>query len=123
MTALCALLLALASLIAVPYESAETYQGIASQAGESHGPNYLAMREPRGTKARICGAGDCMTLTVNDYGPSARIRPRRVADIAVGHWERITGLPRSRGLGQVTVTILSRPHGATPTGPPTDVAP
>jgi hypothetical protein len=119
MTALCALLLALASLIAVPYESAETYQGIASQAGESHGPNYLAMREPRGTKARICGAGDCMT----DYGPSARIRPKRVADIAVGHWERITGLPRSRGLGQVTVTILSRPHGATPTGPPTDVAP
>jgi hypothetical protein len=118
-----AILCLILMLIAVPYETAVTYQGIASQADESHGPNYLAMREPRGTRARICGAGDCMTLTVNDYGPSARIRPRRVADIAVGHWERITGLPRSRGLGQVTVTILSRPHGATPTGPPTDVAP
>jgi hypothetical protein len=114
---LCLLLLL---VLAVPYESAETYQGIASQADESHGANYLAMREPRGTRARICGAGDCLTLTVNDYGPSARIRPRRVADIAVGHWERITGLPRSRGLGQVTVTILSRPHGPAPTLPPTD---
>jgi hypothetical protein len=64
--------------------------------------------------------GGCWTGTVNDYGPSKRLFPERVADIGIKHWLDVCGLPARLGTCPVTVTILSRPHGATPTGPPTD---
>ena len=95
-----------------------TYDGFASWASPAIGRSYLALREPRGTVARLCGPGGCWTAAVTDYGPSARIRPARVADIAVGQWERLCGVPRSFGLCFVTVTIISRP--GVPLAPSTD---
>jgi hypothetical protein len=94
---------------------------IAGQAGyaeESYGPRYLAAQLPRGTRVRICGAV-CRVMTTTDYGPDPRIVPPRVADIAVRRWETICGLPRTRGLCDVTIETLDR--GAVL--PPTDVEP
>lgn len=78
--------------------------GYAGWATRSLGPRYLAMRLPRGTWVTIC-AVECWTTRTTDYGPSSRIVPNRVADIAVGQWERVCGLPASRGLCLVTVAL------------------
>lgn len=90
--------------------------GNANWAQASHGEDYLAMRLPRGTVVTICGAGGCWhRARVNDYGPVRATGD--IADIAVGHWESVCGLPRSRGECRVTVKVI----GAQPTLPPTDV--
>jgi hypothetical protein len=86
-----------------------TYTGVASWMPAKYGRDYLAMREPRGTVVELCGPGGCWTAAVNDYGPSKRIHPDRIADVAVGHWEAICGVPRSLGLCPVSATIRSRP--------------
>ena len=87
--------------------------GNAGWAVPSLGARYLAVRLPRGTGVTVCGPGACWTTRTTDYGPSSRIRPSRIADIAVGQWERVCGVSRSRGLCRVTITPL-------PPGPPTD---
>ena len=96
-----------------------TYSGNAGWAVPSLGSDYLALREPLGTVARICGPGGCWTGTTTDYGPSSRIVPPRVADIAVAHWESVCGVDRRYGLCPVTVTILRRLP--IPLAPSTDV--
>ena len=89
------------------------YTGNAGWAVPSLGARYLAVRLPRGTGVSVCGPGACWTTKTTDYGPSSRIRPSRIADIAVGQWERVCGVSRSRGLCRVQITPL-------PPGPPTD---
>ena len=88
--------------------------GNAGWAVPSLGASYLAVRLPRGTLVSVCGPGDCWTTHTTDYGPSSRIRPARVADIAVGQWQRVCGMSPSRGLCRVTIV-------RTPAAPATDL--
>jgi hypothetical protein len=88
--------------------------GNAGWAVASLGASYLAVRLPRGTLVSVCGPGDCWTTRTTDYGPSSRITPPRVADIAVGQWQRVCGMSPSRGLCRVTIV-------RTPMGPATDL--
>jgi hypothetical protein len=92
------------------------YTGNAGYAVPSLGASYLAVRLPRGTVVTVCGPGACWTTRTTDYGPSSRIRPSRVADIAVGHWREVCGLPSSRGLCRVTILV-----GGLPIAPATDI--
>lgn len=100
-------------------------EGKASWMPAKYGSGYLAMRIPRGTRVTLCGNGGCWTTRVNDYGPSKRIHPDRIADIAVGQWERICGLDRSAGLCRITAEYGGkvREQKPNPTGPPTDHVP
>jgi hypothetical protein len=97
------------------------FSGYAGWASSSLGSRYLAMRLPRGTRVRLCGPAACWTTRTTDFGPSSLIRPPRVADVAVGQWERIAGLGRRYGLTWVRVIVLD--DGPGPTAPPTDVTP
>jgi hypothetical protein len=63
------------------------------------------MRLPRGTHVRICGPLDCVRRTVNDYGPSKRLHPDRVADLSARDFTRTCG-PLSMGLCHVRVWVL-----------------
>jgi len=87
--------------------------GNAGWAVPSLGALYLAVRLPRGTVVTVCGPGACWTTRTTDYGPSSRIKPSRVVDIAVGHWREVCGLSPSRGLCRVTIV-------RTPMAPATD---
>ncbi len=81
-----------------------TLTGIASWMPERFGPAYLALPEGPGIRVRICAA-TCLVMVSTDAGPDlASQRAGRVADIGVLAWERITGLPRGRGLAAVTLT-------------------
>ena len=100
------------AVAAIPSDAPLT--GNAGWAVPSLGASYLAVRLPRGTVVTVCGPGDCWTTRTTDYGPSSRIKPPRVADIAVGHWREVCGLPSSRGLCRVTIV-------RTPMAPATDV--
>jgi hypothetical protein len=83
------------------------------------GPDYLAVRAPRGTLVTIC-AKTCQTLRSTDYGPSSRIRPARIADLALNRWLKVCGAATAAiGLCFGTVSF----GGPAPTAPPTDVAP
>lgn len=93
--------------------------GRASQADESHPSNYLAMRLPRGTKVTLCGHGGCWVGLVNDYGPSSKIRPRRIADIALKHWLHVCGISQIHGTCKITASYELGQHPK-PTPPPTD---
>lgn len=80
--------------------------GIASWMPARFGADYLALPEGRGYTVRICAAR-CELVTSTDAGPSrAMQRQGRVADIGVELWERICGLPRSRGLCRVSIDYL-----------------
>lgn len=93
-----------------------TLEGIASWVAPRYGKSYLAMRLPKGTHVTLSGPGGTWEAVVNDYGPAKRTG--RIADIAVGRWEDITGLDRSLGLARITVVITKM---AGPTLPPTDM--
>ena len=86
-----------------------TSQGSIAWAAPKYGPLYLALPEPRGTVARICGPADCVTRTSTDYGPDQRIYPDRIADVSARDFPAICGVPLSFGRCPGSVTILSRP--------------
>jgi hypothetical protein len=62
-----------------------------------------AMRLPRGTVIRICGAGGCIERTVTDYGPAARTG--RIIDMYRPDFFRICGCSSVSGTTRVTVSI------------------
>ena len=65
---------------------------------------FTAMRLPKGTVVRICGAGGCRTMRSTDAGPDlAMQRAGRVADLSDAVWMAVCGLPLSAGLCRVTV--------------------
>ncbi len=81
--------------------------GNVSYADASLGRHYLAMRLPHGTRVRVCGPGDCLNLTVNDYGPSVKIRPPRIADLSWWDWLAVCGeTNHSAGLCKATALVL-----------------
>jgi hypothetical protein len=61
-----------------------------------------AMRLPRGTVVKICGAGGCIVRVVNDYGP---VKKSRVVDLYRPDFFRICGCPSYAGTTQVTVYV------------------
>lgn len=72
--------------------------GIIAYADESLGVGYLAIPIGPGHLVTICGPAACWTTISTDAGPAPeRLRAGRIADVAVGWWERICGLPRTRG--------------------------
>ena len=61
-----------------------------------------AMRLPRGTVVRICGAGGCIQRTVTDYGPQKK---SRVVDMYRPDFFRVCGCQSWSGTTWVTVSI------------------
>ena len=94
-------------------------RGKASWVRASLGGRYLAMRIPKGSHVRICGALGCVNRTVNDYGPSRRIHPDRIADLSRHDFAAICGHPETLGVCPVVVTLRNEPEL---TLPPTDLA-
>jgi hypothetical protein len=78
-----------------------TVKGVAS----FYDNGTTAMRLPAGTIIRICGAGGCLDRVVNDYGPSASIKPARVIDMYKPDFFKVCGCPSWSGLTQVTISI------------------
>lgn len=64
-----------------------------------------AMRLPAGTVIRVCGAGGCLDRVVNDYGPSASIKPARIIDMYEPDFFKVCGCPSWSGLAKVTVSV------------------
>jgi hypothetical protein len=64
-----------------------------------------AMRLPRGTLIRVCGAGGCLERVVNDYGPSASFQPVRIIDMYRPDFFAVCGCPSWSGTAQVTVAV------------------
>ena len=63
-----------------------------------------AMRLPRGTHIRICGARSCVTTVVRDWGPASYLS-KRVVDMTPEDFVRVTGKSLGAGLAPVTVYI------------------
>ena len=80
-------------------------RGKASWVRASLGSRYLAMRIPKGSRVHICGQRGCVDRTVNDYGPSKRIHPDRIADLSRHDFAAICGHPETLGVCPVVVTL------------------
>jgi len=61
-----------------------------------------AMRLPRGTVVRICGAGGCIQRTVTDFGPVKKIR---VVDMYRPDFFKVCGCASWSGTTKVTVSV------------------
>jgi hypothetical protein len=61
-----------------------------------------AMRLPRGTVIRVCGAGGCLERTVNDYGPFGK---GRIIDLQRADFFAVCGCPSWSGTTTVTVHV------------------
>jgi hypothetical protein len=81
------------------------WHGVANYADPSHGPDYLAIRAPRGTWVTITGKGGTVTMASTDYGPARSTGD--VADIALVRFAKVCGwsVPVARRMGECTVTI------------------
>ncbi len=62
-----------------------------------------AMRLPRGTIIRVCGAGGCLERTITDYGPVAGTN--RIIDLYRPDFFRICGCASWSGVTDVTVAV------------------
>jgi hypothetical protein len=70
----------------------------------TYGPGfdgYLALPAGPGIHVRICGAGGCIDRVSNDTGPVPSLH--RVADLDVADFEKVCGVPWTRGLCRVSV--------------------
>ena len=81
----------------------ESTAGTASTYGPGF-DGYLALPAGSGIHVRICGAGGCIDRVSNDKGPVPSLH--RVADLSVADFEKVCGLPWTRGLCRVSVEVL-----------------
>lgn len=94
---------------ATPSLQLVTRQGDLAWADESHGPGYLAIPIGPGYRVRVCGPAACVVMRSTDAGPNhERLEAGRIADVAVGTWERICGVPRRFGLCPGSWTVVGR---------------
>jgi hypothetical protein len=78
------------------------------------GPGYLAIPIGPGHLVKICGPAACWTTVSTDAGPNhERLLAGRIADVAVGQWERICGRSRTRGTCVGTWQTVDVPLPAT----------
>ena len=80
-----------------------TLTGLASTYGPGY-DGYMALPSGPGHRVRICGAGGCVVETSNDTGPVPSLH--RVADLDVATFERVCGVPWTRGLCRVSVEVI-----------------
>ena len=66
-----------------------------------------AMRLPRGTVIRVCGAGGCLERVVNDYGPVAGTN--RIIDLYKPDFFKICGCGSWSGVTNVKVYVYGVP--------------
>ena len=66
-----------------------------------------AMRLPRGTVIRVCGAGGCLERVVNDYGPVAGTN--RIIDLYKPDFFKICGCGSWSGVTNVKVYVYGIP--------------
>ena len=86
-----------------------TRQGSIAWADPSHGPAYLAIPLGPGHLVEVCGPRGCLRLVSTDAGPDLEMqRAGRIADLAVGLWERIAGVGRGQGLTVGSWTVVVR---------------
>lgn len=105
---LLAMLAPLQPAMAAPAARDPDLNGIVGYATRAYGPEYLAMRLPRGTIVHVCGPAGCVTATVNDYGPSRRLHPDRIADLSWVDFGRVCG-SHAQGLCPARATVVTGP--------------
>jgi hypothetical protein len=66
-----------------------------------------AMRLPRGTVVRVCGAGGCLERVINDYGPVAGTN--RIIDLYKPDFFKICGCGSWSGVTNVKVYVYGIP--------------
>jgi hypothetical protein len=86
--------------ITLPKEWKRVMSGLASW----YDNGTTAMRLPKGTRIKICGAKGCVVRVVRDWGP-ARYLSNRVVDLTPQDFVKVTGRSLSAGLAPVTVYI------------------
>lgn len=64
---------------------------------------FTAMRLPRGTIVRVCGAGGCLERTITDYGPIAGTD--RIIDLYRPDFFRVCGCASWSGTAAVSVAV------------------
>ena len=80
------------------------YKRVLSGLASWYDNGTTAMRLPRGTRIRICGARTCVSRIVRDWGP-ARYLSNRVVDMTPGDFVLVTGRHLGAGLAPVKVYI------------------
>jgi hypothetical protein len=83
---------------------AATYRRVLTGLASWYDNGTTAMRYPRGTHIKICGARSCVTTVVRDWGPAAYLSAR-IVDMTPGDFVRVTGKSLGAGLAPVTVYI------------------
>jgi len=66
-----------------------------------------AMRLPRGTVVRVCGAAGCLVRVIGDYGPIAGTK--RIIDLYRPDFFKICGCGSWSGVTDVTVHVYGIP--------------
>lgn len=87
------------------------FEGTVSHMGNTQGPGYLAIPKGPGWIVRLCGPGGCITRTSTDAGPSLAMQRapfHRIADLYIGDFVAVCGVPASMGLCDATLTVLRR---------------
>ena len=80
--------------------------GKISHMGPGYADSYLALPIGRGYTVKLCGPASCRTMTSNDVGPNQSVHPDRIADVSVGVFTALCGVPASAGLCEGSWTIV-----------------
>jgi hypothetical protein len=89
---------------AVSHPPSSGYRRVVSGIASWYDNGTTAMRLPRGTRIKICGARTCINTVVRDWGPAGYLS-NRVVDMTPGDFTRVTGRRLSAGLAPVRVYI------------------
>lgn len=103
-------LVALVATLFIRFDTASAVdthrEGKISHMGPGFGDSYLALPIGRGYTVSICGPAHCKVMTSNDVGPHQGIHPDRIADVGMGTFEYLCGVPASAGLCEGEWTIV-----------------